>query len=88
MAVSLGWLMRPGKVHFTGSERLVEDGWGVARRRSMCLSCGCGEPNDNHGDDRHITLDMLQQAAEAAEVSPEEAVNNMVETFRRAQEPQ
>ena len=69
-------------------ERLVEDGWGVARRRSMCLSCGCGEPNDNHGDDRHITLDMLQEAAEAAEVSPEEAVNNVVETFRRAQAPQ
>jgi hypothetical protein len=54
----------------------------------MCLSCGCGEPNDNHGDDRHITLDMLQEAAEAAEVSPEEAVNNIVETFRRAQAPQ
>jgi hypothetical protein len=71
-----------------GLEWLVEDGWGAARRRSMCLSCGCGEPNDNHGDDRHITLDMLQQAAEAAEVSPEEAVNNIVETFRRAQEPQ
>jgi hypothetical protein len=54
----------------------------------MCLSCGCGEPNDNHGDDRHITLDMLQEAAEAAEVSPEEAVNNIVETLRRAQASQ
>ena len=32
----------------------------------MCLSCGCGEPHDNHGDDRHITLEMLQAAAAAA----------------------
>jgi hypothetical protein len=54
----------------------------------MCLSCGCGEPNDNHGDDKHITLDMLQEASEAAEISPEEAANNIVETLRRAQASQ
>jgi hypothetical protein len=71
-----------------GSDRLFEDGWGAGRKRNMCLSCGCGEPNDNHGDDRHITLDMLQEAAEAAEVSTEEAANNIVETLRRAQESQ
>ena len=44
----------------------------------MCLSCGCGEPNDNHGDPRHITLEMLEQAAEAAEWSTEDVANNIV----------
>ena len=34
----------------------------------MCLSCGCGEPNDNHGDPKHITMDMLEAAAKAAEI--------------------
>ena len=29
----------------------------------MCLSCGCGEPDDNHGDRRHLTLEMLKEAA-------------------------
>jgi hypothetical protein len=48
----------------------------------MCLSCGCGEPNDDHGDPRHITLDQLEQAAEAAECSPEEALNNIQGTYR------
>ncbi len=44
----------------------------------MCLSCGCGEPDDNHGDERHIILADLQAAAEAAEISAEEAANNIV----------
>ena len=44
----------------------------------MCLSCGCGEPDDNHGDDRHITLEMMQAAAEAAEITTDEAGHNIV----------
>jgi hypothetical protein len=43
----------------------------------MCLSCGCGEPNERHGDDRHITQDDIDQAAEAANISPEEAARNI-----------
>lgn len=45
----------------------------------MCLSCGCGEPDDNHGDPRHITLAMLKEAAEAAEITQDEAAHNIVE---------
>ena len=45
----------------------------------MCLSCGCGEPNDNHGDDRHITMDQLTAAAEAAEITADEAAHNIVD---------
>jgi len=43
----------------------------------MCVSCGCGELDDNHGDDRHITLEMLQAAAEAAEITTHEAAHNI-----------
>ena len=32
----------------------------------MCVSCGCGKVNDDHGDERNITMDSLQEAAEAA----------------------
>ena len=54
----------------------------MARRSvDMCLSCGCGEPNDNHGDPRHITSDMLKAAAEAAEINEDEAAHNIVEAI-------
>ena len=32
----------------------------------MCMSCGCKQPNETHGDDRHITLRDLERAAAAA----------------------
>jgi hypothetical protein len=38
----------------------------------MCLDCGCGKPDDDHGDARHITLATLQAAAEASGVSVDE----------------
>lgn len=50
----------------------------------MCLTCGCGEPNADHGDSRHITLNDLQAAAEAAEISADEAANNLQETYKNA----
>ena len=43
----------------------------------MCLSCGCGEPNERHGDDRHITQDDIDKAAKAANISASEAVRNI-----------
>lgn len=43
----------------------------------MCISCGCGEPNATHGDDRHITLEDLEAAAEAAEISVREVAKNI-----------
>lgn len=43
----------------------------------MCLSCGCGAPNSSHGDDRHITMEDLEAAAEAANLSVEEVVANI-----------
>lgn len=49
----------------------------------MCLSCGCGEANADHGDPRHITMEMLKRAAEAAEISAEEAAKNINETVKK-----
>src|SRR4051812_9676889 len=43
----------------------------------MCLDCGCGEPNERHGDDRHISMDDIRAAAEASEISVEEATRNI-----------
>ena len=44
----------------------------------MCLSCGCGEPNEKHGDDRHITQDQVDAAAKAAEITPMQAAQNIM----------
>jgi hypothetical protein len=43
----------------------------------MCLSCGCGVPNDDHGDQRNITQQRLDEAAEAAGISATEAADNI-----------
>ena len=45
----------------------------------MCASCGCGKYEDDHGDDRHITLMDLKEAAEAADISVNEVVENLKE---------
>lgn len=49
----------------------------------MCLSCGCGEPNADHGDNRHITADQLDAAAEAAGISDQEAAQNIVASLEK-----
>lgn len=42
----------------------------------MCISCGCGEPNERHheGD---ITYSDLEQAAGNAGIDPETAADNI-----------
>jgi predicted nucleic acid-binding Zn-ribbon protein len=52
----------------------------------MCLDCGCGEPNERHGDDRHLTMDDIRAAAEASEISVDEAARNINEGIRQAQQ--
>lgn len=48
----------------------------------MCLSCGCGVPNDDHGDPRNITMDDLKAAADAAGMDIEDAAANIVDGAR------
>jgi hypothetical protein len=43
----------------------------------MCMSCGCGKPNDQHGDAANITYDQLEAAAKAADIDPEKASDNI-----------
>jgi len=45
----------------------------------MCLSCGCGKPNETHGDSRHITMRELEQAAQASNISTQQAAQNILE---------
>ena len=52
----------------------------------MCLSCGCGEPNEKHGNPDHITLDDLKRAAKAAEIEPEQAADNIHDGAKKLKE--
>lgn len=49
----------------------------------MCLTCGCGEPHDDHGDAANITYEELKKAADAAEISLDDAVKNIQETVQK-----
>jgi hypothetical protein len=51
----------------------------------MCLDCGCGKPNDDHGDKRHITMNQINDAAKASGISPQEAMQNIQRGFQQAQ---
>jgi hypothetical protein len=41
------------------------------------MTCGCGRPNDDHGDSANITYDQLEAAAKAAEIDAESAADNL-----------
>jgi hypothetical protein len=43
----------------------------------MCMTCGCGEPNNDHGDRANIIYDQLEAAAAAANIDPETAADNL-----------
>jgi hypothetical protein len=45
----------------------------------MCVSCGCGKPNDDHGDSRHITMSQIEAAADAAGISIDDVAENILE---------
>ena len=45
----------------------------------MCANCGCGIPEDKHGDDRNINWSEVVASAEANDISPQQAVQNIQE---------
>ena len=49
----------------------------------MCITCGCDEPEANHGNPKHITLQQLEDAAEAAEVDINQLKKNIDEGLKR-----
>ena len=52
----------------------------------MCMSCGCGEPHEPHGDQRNITYADLKKAADASKIPVRKAVQN-IEITRRTKKP-
>lgn len=51
----------------------------------MCLDCGCGAPNDQHGDPNHLTMEQVEKAAKASKISVDEAMKNINKTVKEAQ---
>jgi hypothetical protein len=49
----------------------------------MCANCGCGIPEDRHGDDRNILWSEIVASAEANGLSPADAVQNIAQMSER-----
>lgn len=47
----------------------------------MCMTCGCGRALDDHSDSRNITLTDLQGAANAANITLQDAASNIQVTL-------
>ncbi len=50
----------------------------------MCLTCGCGRPNDDMGDPHNITLNHIKQATQtsaAKGLTPDDAIKNLQKTW-------
>jgi len=47
----------------------------------MCLTCGCQLPYDDHENPKHLTLQDLEESAQADGLSLPDAVANLVETI-------
>ena len=44
----------------------------------MCATCGCGIPEETHGDVRNIPWSAVVAAADAASIPPGQAAQNVV----------
>lgn len=51
----------------------------------MCYNCGCGEPDDDHGNPKgkNITEKSFEEAAKASKQSVKEAKRNALETLKK-----
>lgn len=48
----------------------------------MCMSCGCKQPNEDHGDPRNLTMQSIRSAAQSADISPDLVVKNICEDYQ------
>jgi prepilin-type processing-associated H-X9-DG protein len=48
----------------------------------MCMSCGCGEPHERHGDKRNIVYADVKNAADASKISVKDVTPNIETTLR------
>lgn len=51
----------------------------------MCASCGCNMYEEDHGDSQNITMQDLKAAAEAANITVQEVVENLQTAASQAQ---
>ena len=49
----------------------------------MCMSCGCGQPHESHGNPANITRQDLENAARAANTSTDQVVENIRRTYQQ-----
>lgn len=52
----------------------------------MCMNCGCGEPNERHGNDANLTMDDLRRAGEANGQDVDETVGNIEKAWHESSE--
>jgi hypothetical protein len=50
------------------------------KESAMCMSCGCNEPHERHGDTRNIVYEDLKRAADASKTSVKQIVSNISRT--------
>ncbi|MER3420493.1 MAG: hypothetical protein C4290_08210 [Chloroflexota bacterium] len=59
------------------------EGGGISKGcRVMCLTCGCRDWDNDHGDPKNITYRRLLDAAEAGGVTVQEAVEHLRQGVR------
>ena len=49
----------------------------------MCMSCGCGEPDNDHGNPDHITRERMERVARAAWTDIEQTADNIHASARQ-----
>ncbi len=54
----------------------------------MCLNCGCGKPDDDHGNEANITMDDLRRAGEANGQDVDQTVANIERAYHATPEAQ
>lgn len=48
----------------------------------MCLTCGCSEPNNSHGDTRNITLNDLARSGDAQGIALGQVIINLIKSLK------
>ncbi|MFN8622303.1 MAG: hypothetical protein U0869_16345 [Chloroflexota bacterium] len=51
----------------------------------MCMNCGCGAPEDRHGDPANITATDLRRAGEANGQTLAETMRNLNDAYGQVQ---
>ena len=76
-AVELGISHVPAEIRYFGHAEQQGTVLERHQHRQACLTCGCDEPHNRHGDERNITIEDLEGAADWADISVGQAVKNL-----------